>query len=81
MLSATAIRSTHLPSGEAVPVLGQGTWGLAEGKHERDQEIKALRLGLELGMSLIDTAEMLLHWRGSIPLQDTLEGTNRLTRF
>jgi hypothetical protein len=39
MLSATLIRTTYLPSGEVVPVLGQGTWGLAEGKHERDQEI------------------------------------------
>jgi diketogulonate reductase-like aldo/keto reductase len=134
MLSATLIRTTQLPSGEAVPVLGQGTWGLAEGKHERDQEIRALRLGLELGMSLIDTAEMyadgeteklvgdaihghrdevflvskvlpqnasrtatvaacerslrrlrtpwldlyLLHWRGSIPLRETVKGFETL---
>ncbi len=58
MLSATAVRSTKLPSGEAVPVLGQGTWGMAEGKHPRTDEIQALCLGLDLGMTLIDTAEM-----------------------
>ncbi len=58
MLSTTAVRTTTLPSGEAVPVLGQGTWHMGEGKHPRKQEIEALRLGLDLGMSLIDTAEM-----------------------
>lgn len=134
MQSATTVRMTTLPSGEAVPVLGQGTWGLAEGKHSRRDEINALRTGLDLGMNLIDTAEMyadggaeqlvgeaifgrrdeaflvskvlpqnasrngtiaacerslsrlkttwidlyLLHWRGSIPLQETLEGFDAL---
>src|ERR1700716_3766677 len=58
MLSATAVRTTTLPSGEAVPVLGQGTWGMAEGKHPREQEVQALRVGLDLGITLIDTAEM-----------------------
>jgi diketogulonate reductase-like aldo/keto reductase len=54
----TAVRHTTLRSGETVPVLGQGTWGLAEGKHPWEQEIVALRVGLDLGMTLIDTAEM-----------------------
>ncbi len=39
-------------------MLGQGTWGLAEGAHLPADEIAALRLGLDLGMTLIDTAEM-----------------------
>ena len=39
-------------------MLGQGTWRMGESKRERATEIAALRLGIELGMSLIDTAEM-----------------------
>jgi diketogulonate reductase-like aldo/keto reductase len=58
VLVATTIRTTTLPNGEAIPVLGQGTWGMAERKHPREQEIQALRVGLDLGMTLIDTAEM-----------------------
>ncbi|HEX4207158.1 MAG TPA: aldo/keto reductase [Ktedonobacteraceae bacterium] len=128
-MPATAVRSIRLPSGEAIPVLGQGTWGMAEDARRQKDEIAALRLGLDLGMTLIDTAEMyadgaaeelvgkailgrrdkvflvskvlpsnatrrgtiaacerslqrlrtdqldlyLLHWRGSIPLEETLD--------
>ena len=52
------MRMTTLPSGEAVPVLGQGTWGMGERPAARRGEIDALRAGLDLGMRLIDTAEM-----------------------
>lgn len=52
------MRTTSLPSGEAVPVLGQGTWRMAEDPSRRRDEVAALRLGLDLGLSLIDTAEM-----------------------
>jgi diketogulonate reductase-like aldo/keto reductase len=51
-------RTTRLPSGEAVPTLGQGTWGMGEDARQRKDEAAALRLGLDLGMTLIDTAEM-----------------------
>jgi diketogulonate reductase-like aldo/keto reductase len=127
-------RTTTLPSGERIPVLGQGTWHLAEDPRRRAEEIGALRLGIDLGMTLIDTAEMyadggaeelvgdaiegrrgevflvskvlpqnatrrgtiaacerslrrlrvdeidlyLLHWRGMVPLDETLEGFARL---
>jgi diketogulonate reductase-like aldo/keto reductase len=47
-----------LPSGEAVPVLGQGTWTMGVDARQRKEEIASLRLGIELGMTLIDTAEM-----------------------
>ena len=57
-MSAAQIRVTKLPQGEAVPVLGQGTWYLGEGRRPRAEEIAAVRLGIDLGMSLIDTAEM-----------------------
>jgi diketogulonate reductase-like aldo/keto reductase len=124
------IRSTTLPSGETVPVLGQGTWRMGEDKSKRAREVAAMRTGIELGMTLIDTAEMyanggaervvgeaiagqrdqvfvvtkfypqnatrermaaacdrslrrlgieqidlyLLHWRGDVPLKETLAG-------
>jgi diketogulonate reductase-like aldo/keto reductase len=125
-----------LPSGERVPALGQGTWHMGESRRRVTEEATSVRLGIELGMTLIDTAEMyggggaeemiaravegvrddlfivskvyphnasragvvaacerslgrlrtdridlyLLHWRGSIPLGETLEGFERLKR-
>ena len=127
--SQSAPRTVRLPSGETVPALGQGTWHLGEDPKRWKEEIAALRLGLDLGMTLIDTAEMygagaaerlvgeaiqgrrgevflvtkvlpqhaslrgtisaceasrrrlqteqidlyLLHWRGNIPLEETLQ--------
>src|ERR1700753_3647989 len=52
------MRTVKLPSGERIPVLGQGTWHLAEVAARRDTEILARRRGLDLGMTVIDTAEM-----------------------
>jgi diketogulonate reductase-like aldo/keto reductase len=121
-----------LPAGEAVPALGQGTWMME--RDRKEDAIAALRLGLDLGMTLIDTAEMygegrvetivgeaiaklrdgvflvskvyphnasrkgviaacerslkrlntdrldlyLLHWRGNVPLKDTVAGFEEL---
>ncbi len=126
--------SARLPDGAEVPTLGQGTWRMGERGADRRAEAAALRLGLDLGMTLIDTAEMygeggaeevvaeaiagrrreafivskvyphnaggrkleaacerslkrlrvdaidlyLLHWRGSIPLIDTIAGFERM---
>ena len=126
----TRIRSATLPGGETIPVLGQGTWRMGEDKSKRPSEVAALRTGIELGMNLIDTAELyadggaervvgeaiagrrdqvfvvtkfypqnatrermavacdrslrrlnteqidlyLLHWRGEVPLRETLAG-------
>jgi diketogulonate reductase-like aldo/keto reductase len=125
-----------LRDGEQVPALGQGTWHMGEDRRHAADEAAALRLGIDLGMTLIDTAEMygsggaeevvaraadgirdklfivskvyphnasragvvaacerslerlatdridlyLLHWRGSTPLAETLEGFQRLQR-
>jgi diketogulonate reductase-like aldo/keto reductase len=129
-------RDVTLPKGETVPALGQGTWQMAENSSKRSNEIEALRLGVELGMTLIDTAEMygdgasekligealsgerdklflvskvyphnasrtgviqacerslrclntdrldmyLLHWRGSVPLEETAAAFEELRR-
>jgi diketogulonate reductase-like aldo/keto reductase len=128
----SAMRTVTLPSGEKVPALGQGTWHMGEDPALRRDEILALRTGLDLGMTLIDTAEMyvgaedlireaiagrreecfivdkvlpahatragtlracenslrqlvtdridlyLLHWRGQVPLDETVEAFERL---
>ena len=128
------MRTVALPSGEKVPALGMGTWRMGENMTMRAEEIETLRLGLELGVTLIDTAEMygegrteelvgealsqsrdqafivskvyphnasrsgtiaacerslrrlrtdridlyLLHWRGSVPLEETMEAFTSL---
>ena len=129
-------RSVTLPDQTTVPALGQGTWRMGEDARLRKQEIAALRAGIDLGMTLIDTAEMygdgaaesllgealaglrdqvflvskvypqnagrgrieraceaslqrlktealdlyLLHWRGPVPLAETIEGMEALVR-
>lgn len=128
------IRSVRLPDTSTVPALGLGTWRMGEDTRLRQQEIKAIRAGVDLGMGLIDTAEMygdgateqflgealegvrdqvflvskvypqnsgrgrieksceaslrrlntdhldlyLLHWRGSVPLAEVVEGMEAL---
>ncbi|MGP9820465.1 aldo/keto reductase [Salinarimonas sp. NSM] len=52
------MRTVTLPDGTPVPALGQGTWRMGEDRARRSEEVRALRLGLELGMTLVDTAEM-----------------------
>jgi diketogulonate reductase-like aldo/keto reductase len=52
------MRMVDLPSGEQVPALGQGTWHMGEDRRRRADEVAALKLGIDLGMTLIDTAEM-----------------------
>jgi len=128
------MKTVQLPDGERVPALGQGTWSMGETKRAHSGEVAALRLGIDLGMTLIDTAEMygeggaeevvadaidgqrervfvvtkvyphhasptklpkacerslkrlridaidlyLLHWRGSVPLAETVEAFEKL---
>jgi diketogulonate reductase-like aldo/keto reductase len=50
--------TVRLPTGETVAALGQGTWTMGDSSRRRKDEVAALRLGLDLGMTLIDTAEM-----------------------
>jgi aldehyde reductase len=52
------MKQVRMPSGEQVPALGQGTWGMGEQRSSRKQEIATLRAGIEQGLRLIDTAEM-----------------------
>jgi diketogulonate reductase-like aldo/keto reductase len=52
------MKTVLLPSGERVPAYGQGTWFMGDERARRAEEIATLRLGLDLGFTLIDTAEM-----------------------
>ena len=52
------IRKLTLPSQRQMPVLGQGTWRMGEDRAKRRAEVNALRAGFDLGLTLVDTAEM-----------------------
>lgn len=52
------MKDVLLPCGERVPALGMGTWNIGDDRARRAEEIATLRLGLDLGLRLIDTAEM-----------------------
>jgi diketogulonate reductase-like aldo/keto reductase len=52
------MKTISFPSGAVVPVLGQGTWNMGEEAARKRDEVRALQTGLDLGMTLIDTAEM-----------------------
>jgi diketogulonate reductase-like aldo/keto reductase len=54
----TEMPQTTLPDGESMPAYGQGTWHMGENRGRFADEVAALKLGIELGITLIDTAEM-----------------------
>ena len=63
-----------LPTGAPVSRLGQGAWQIGEDKRKRTNEQRALRVGLELGLSLIDTAEMYGNGRSEELIAEVIEG-------
>ncbi|MEP9367178.1 aldo/keto reductase [Xanthobacter sp. VNH20] len=67
-------RTVLLPGGETVPAIGQGTWFMGEQAGRRAQEIASLRLGVDLGATLIDTAEMYGDGRTEDMLGEALQG-------
>jgi len=68
------MRKVALPSGERVSAFGQGTWHMGENRAIRAEEIETLRLGLDLGASLIDTAEMYGEGRAEELIGEAIEG-------
>jgi diketogulonate reductase-like aldo/keto reductase len=58
MAASVSIPTTPLPSGASMPVYGLGTWRMGESARVRAAEMKALRHGIDRGVTLIDTAEM-----------------------
>ncbi|MEM7245150.1 MAG: aldo/keto reductase [Acidobacteriota bacterium] len=66
------MRTTTLPSGLCLPVLGQGTWRMGEEASRRSEEVRALKQGLDLGMTLVDTAEM--YHDAELVVREAIEG-------
>ena len=68
------MKTVTLPSGKSVSALGLGTWHLGENRSTRAEEIATLRLGLDLGSTLIDTAEMYGEGRSEELVAEAIEG-------
>ena len=67
-------RTVRLPDGTEVPALGQGTWHMGESARLAQQEVAALKLGIELGVTLIDTAEMYGNGRAEELVGEAIDG-------
>jgi diketogulonate reductase-like aldo/keto reductase len=68
------VPTIKLRSGATVPLLGQGTWTMGEHARQAKKEIAALRLGVDLGMTLIDTAEMYAEGRAEKVVAKAIAG-------
>ncbi|HXA24359.1 MAG TPA: aldo/keto reductase [Acetobacteraceae bacterium] len=68
------MRTAVLPDGTEVPALGQGTWHMGERTDAANAEVAALKLGIELGVTLIDTAEMYGNGRAEELVAEAIEG-------
>ena len=73
----TSGRSVAFPNGTAVPAVGQGTWHLGQGRHPAAVEEEALRSGVSLGMTLIDTSGNYGHGRSEKLISHVLGGERR----
>jgi diketogulonate reductase-like aldo/keto reductase len=73
-MTATVEPSVTLPSGETISALGQGTWHFAERPKRRASEITSLRLGIDLGMTVIDTAEMYADGAAEVLVGEAIAG-------
>ena len=68
------MKTVLLPCGERVPAFGQGTWNIGDRRATRAEEIATLRLGLDLGATLIDTAEMYGEGRSEELIAEAIAG-------
>ena len=68
------MKTVTLPSDKRVPAFGLGTWHLGDNRATRTEEIATLRLGLDLGITLIDTAEMYGEGRSEELIGEAIEG-------
>lgn len=68
------MRTLTLPDGRSVPALGLGTWYMGESAGTHEAEVRALQTGLDLGMTLIDTAEMYAEGGAEEVVGDAVQG-------
>ena len=68
------LKTVKLPSGDSVPALGQGTWKMGEDRRHHADEVAALKLGIDLGLTLIDTAEMYASGGAERVVAEAIEG-------
>jgi diketogulonate reductase-like aldo/keto reductase len=68
------MKTVSLPDGRKIPALGQGTWRMGESERAHNDEVAALKLGIELGMTLIDSAEMYGDGRAETVVADAIAG-------
>lgn len=70
----TSVPVATLPGGEKVAALGQGTWNMGDSSRRRKEEVAALKLGFDLGMTLVDTAEMYASGGAEEVIADAIAG-------
>ena len=68
------MKTVKLPSGDCVSALGQGTWNMGDSRAKRADELATLRRGIELGLTLIDTAEMYGNGRSEQLVAEAIAG-------
>src|SRR5690348_11746070 len=68
------MKTVTLPVGERVPAYGQGTWNIGDDRATRAEEIATLQLGLDMGLTLIDTAEMYGEGRAEELVGEAIQG-------
>ncbi|HEY9747988.1 MAG TPA: aldo/keto reductase [Allocoleopsis sp.] len=68
------MKTIRLPSDQSIPVLGMGTWRMGESISQRSAEIAALQHGLDLCITLIDTAEMYGEGGAEIVIAEAIQG-------
>ena len=67
-------KSVIFSNDSRLPAIGQGTWYMGENANQRKQEVAALQAGLELGLKLIDTAEMYAEGGAEEVVGEALQG-------
>ena len=71
------MRKLKLPMGDELPVLGLGTWRMGESRAKHADEVKALKAGIDLGMTLIDTAEMYADGKSEEVVAEAIAGRRK----